>query len=164
MSDPQPTVKKLVLESYLAMVRDSLGARVWQHYYCEIEGVRQDIMDGGSNACAWFVSGILVMHRLIGSSHATVASTVKDLEESGWLHSKQPQPGSIILYEALSFEDGSSHTHLAIYLGDDRAVSTSYADAVPKEHDWRYRDSGERAVAAIYHLPSLINKKPSPLK
>lgn len=165
MSEDQqtPVVKKLVHESYLSMVESSLGSTVWQHYYAEIDGERQDIMDGGSNACAWFVSGILIMHGLIKASHATVSSTVKDLKESGWVVIDQPKAGAIIVYEAQKFEDGSTHTHMAISVGDEQAVSTSYTKAVPIKHDWRYRDHEERTVTEILWFPGLEqNRTPFP--
>lgn len=146
----EPRVKKLVLESYLAMVRNSVGAKVWQNYYAEIDGEKLDIMYGGSNACAWFVSGVLVMHRLIKSTHATVTSTVEDLEVSKWEKIAEPLPGAVIVYAPLTFEDGSIHEHVAIYIGDQQAISTSYRQAVTVEHDWRYRDHEERAITAIY--------------
>lgn len=152
MSERQePQVKKLVLESYLAMAKNSLGAKVWQNYFAEVDGEKLDIMYGGSNACAWFVSGVLVMHKLIDSSHATVASTVEDLEKSQWHKITEPKPGAIIVYAPLTFQDGSTHEHAAIYIGDERAISTSYQKAVPIEHDWRYRDHETREVTAIYY-------------
>ena len=147
----KPKVKKLVLESYLAMTKNSLGAKVWQNYYAEVDGEKLDIMYDGSNACAWFVSGVLVMHKLIGSSHATVASTVEDLEKSHWHKIAEPKPGAVIVYESLTFQDSSTHEHVAFYIGDERAISTSYQKAVPIEHDWRYRDHETREVTAIYY-------------
>lgn len=151
----EPHVTKLVLESYLAMIKNSIDAHVWQNYYAEVDGERLDVMYGGKNACAWFASGILVMHRLIKHSHATVASTVKDLEESGWVTISQPRPGAVLVYEPLTFEDGSSHEHIAFFIGDNAAISTSYAYAVPIQHDWLYREKSERAVQAIYWLAAL---------
>lgn len=154
MSEHQkPVVKKLVLESYLTMVKNSLGAKVWQNYFAEVDGEKLDVMYGGSNACAWFVSGVLVMHKLIQSSHATVASTVKDLEESQWHKITEPKPGAVIVYAPITFKDGSTHEHVAIYIGDEKAISTSYTRAVPIEHDWRYRDHEEREITAMY-LPA----------
>jgi hypothetical protein len=147
----QNVVKKNVLKSYLAMARDCVGAKVWQHFYAEVDGEEIDVMYGGSNACAWFVSGVLVMQKLIKSSHATVASTVKDMEETGFITLTSPKPGSVILYAPKVFEDGSTHEHLAIYLGDDMAISTSFTKAVPILHDWRYRDHTERKITAIYY-------------
>lgn len=151
----EPVVEKLVLESYVSMIHSSIGATVWQHYYAKIDGHKHDIMEGGGNACAWFVSGILTMHKLIESSHATVDSTVNDLRNSGWIDIQEPQPGAVILYGSVTFEDGSEHTHLAFYLGDDKAVSTSYTELVPVVHDWRYRDHSEREVTAIFWKPEL---------
>lgn len=151
MNDSQPEVKKLVLKSYLHMTQDSLGAKVWQHYFAEVDGVEQDIMYGGSNACAWFVSSILVIHKLIGSSHATVTSTIKDLSENGWSDIDEPKPGAVIHYAPLIFEDGTTHEHVAIYIGHQTAISTSYTQAVPIEHDWRYRDYEERKILHIYY-------------
>ena len=147
----EPIVKKLVLESYLAMVKNSLGAKVWQNYYAEVDGEKLDILYGGSDACAWFVSSVLVMHKLIASSHATVTSTIEDLEKSKWHKIAKPKPGAVIVYEPLTFQDGSTHEHVAIYIGDERAISTSYQKAVPIEHDWRYRDHEVREVTAIYY-------------
>jgi hypothetical protein len=39
----QNVVKKNVLKSYLAMARDCVGAKVWQHFYAEVDGEEIDV-------------------------------------------------------------------------------------------------------------------------
>ncbi len=142
-------------DSLVAAVRGSVGAGTWRHYWAVVDGRPCDVLEGGALSCAWFTSSLLVMHGLVAAAHRTVASTVADLERSGWGRVDEPRAGAVLRWEPVVYADGSCHSHLGFSVGDGRAVSTSWRTGAPLEHDWLYRDQSERAVAAIYWHPAL---------
>jgi hypothetical protein len=46
--------------------------------------------------------------------------------------------------------------HIGFYIGNERAISNSSTQRVPIEHDWRFRETRERTVTAIYRGKHLM--------
>jgi hypothetical protein len=90
-------VTPLVLETYLAVIKNSVGSKMFRNFYAEVNGKPTDIMKNGDVSCAFFASSILVLFKLIKETHGTVDSTINDLKESGWLEIKKPKAGSVLI-------------------------------------------------------------------
>ncbi|MBI4175538.1 hypothetical protein HY523_02880 [Candidatus Berkelbacteria bacterium] len=150
MTDQKPTL--LLRESYLAFIKNSVGSRAYRSLYARVDGTKQDLLDNGNRACAYFVSSVLVLFEFIQKRHATVVSTVKDLEESGWqlVDVNQPKPGDVIVWAAKDFDDGP-HQHIGFVLTKSFAVSTSSTKRRVIRHPLTSADG--RPIEAIYRYP-----------
>lgn len=135
MDDKDTKVAPRICDTYLSMVENSVGSKVWQNVWADVDGVKTDVTQGGIKSCAFFVSSILKNFDFIKKTHATVNSTVKDLKESGWKSIAKPKTGAVIVYEAIEFDDGQSNEHIAIFISSKQAISNSYTQKVPVIHD-----------------------------
>ena len=87
---PDKRIKRLIYKTYLAMIKNSIGTKMFQDLYI-LTGDKNKICDAmgrGDKSCAWFVSSVLHLSGFIKSSHATVGSVIKDMEEFGWKRTK----------------------------------------------------------------------------
>ncbi len=105
-------------------------------------------MADGSNSCAFYVSAVLTLLGRMSGVHGTLASTVRDLTESGWVQVAVAdiQPGDVVVWEPKEFE-GVMFRHIGFYIGDDRAVSTSWTKKEVVEHDLR---QDGRAIEQVF--------------
>jgi hypothetical protein len=147
------SVRILALPTYLAMIRNSVGTRLFSRLYAAVDGRRRDLLDGGNLACAFFVTGILAARGLVCSMHATVEGTVRDMEKSGWHRTDRLRTGAVLVWEEAEQVPGSWHRHIGFYLGKGRAVSNDSRLGQPVEHHWTFGKVGSRAkrrVVAVY--------------
>jgi ribosomal protein S18 acetylase RimI-like enzyme len=152
MSQTAPKFERQLFRTYLGVIENAPGTGMFRHFYLRRnDGTEFDAIGDGENACAFFVSSVLVMFAKLKAIHGTVGSTIKDLEESGWEQVKEPQPGDVLSWQPKQFH-GGSHGHIGFYLGDHRAVSTSTSMRQVAEHDLHY-DSENRPVIAAYRFP-----------
>lgn len=133
-------ITPLLFESYMSMIRNSAGSRMFQHAYALVHGRKIDILRSGDLSCAFFVSSILALFhpfKLIQNPpHSTVAGTIKDMKRMGWKEAKKLRPGSVILWESL-VKNGhvkSGNKHLGFYIGGNKAVSNSSKARTPIIH------------------------------
>jgi hypothetical protein len=143
--------KRLYFKSYLQVIKNSVGSNMFRNFYVETPGKGEfDALDDGSDACAFFVSSILTLFKKLSGIHGTVVFTVKDLENSGWQKIEdQPKPGDVLLWEAQSFGD-KMQEHLGFYIGNNEAVSTSYAKKTPVIHSYNF--DGKRKINGVYRM------------
>jgi hypothetical protein len=137
-SDDKP--RRLYFETYLKLIRNSVGTGMFRNFYIEdATGKKLDALNDGSNACAFYVSAVLVLVEQLSGVHGTVKSTVDDLRRSGWheVNEKAMKRGDVVVWEAMEFADGI-YQHIGFYIGNDRAVSTSWAKKVVVEHDLHF--------------------------
>lgn len=142
----------LLFETYLALVKNSVGAKTFRNSYAKVGGKKKDILENGGLSCAFFVSSILVICDLIREIHATVGGTAKDLEKSGWVKIGKPEIGSVIVWEAVDFGRGE-HKHIGFYVGDGKAISNHHKKGFPVVHHWTFGEKNgkeRRKVEAIY--------------
>ncbi len=144
----KPLVKPILSESYLVMIRNSIGTSMFRNLYAKVDGKRKDVLDDGVLSCAFFVSSVLTIFGLIKEAHATVDGTVRDLEESGWRRIREPKPGAVLVWEMRNYKDGSQHRHIGFYVGHGRAVSNDTPTRVLAKHHWTYH--GKRKVDSIW--------------
>jgi len=150
-----------VNSSYLSAIRDSVGSHMFRHLFMvDDHGDRQDILQNGKLSCAYYVAFILYHFHLIKTPHATVQSTVRDLEASGWHQVAEPIPGDVLVWEPSDIHaEGAMHEHIGFYLDHERAVSNSSQKGEIVEHDWTFgvdnQGNPNRRVIKILRLPSL---------
>ncbi len=157
---PNPVVKILVKKSYLAMVRNAAKGEnyMFQNKYALVNGVEQDITDGGSLSCAFFLSAVLYINKLIKDMHANMAGLEKDLEASGWVQISQTREGAVVVWEPRaplkerSYEP--TQLHAGISVGGGRVVSNaSSSTLIPAEFPEDY--DGGRKILRIWWHPEL---------
>ncbi len=161
MNKEAPKVTPRIFDTYLSMVKNSVGSKTWQTVWADIDGVKTDVTEGGIKSCAIFVSSILKSFDFVKKTHATVNSTIKDLKESGWVEIAKPKAGAIVVYEAIEFDDGQSNEHIAICVDDTKAVSNSYTEKVPVIHDIEMTFGGKprKITDILYNDEKLTESK-----
>ena len=148
-----------VLRSYLAMIKNSPGTKIFRNLYVNMSGGKTDVLKNGNLSCAIFVSSILYQWGLITNTHASVESTVKDMSDFGWHKIKKPRPGCVIEWEP-KLINGSINKHLGFYLGKNKAISNRIEKGFPLLHHWTYgTKNGKpvRKVEAIFWNKKLNN-------
>jgi hypothetical protein len=143
---------RLYFKSYLRLIHNAVDSHMFRNFYVETpeQGVF-DALDDGSNSCAFFVSSVLILFKkLEGGIHGTVASTIRDLELSGWQLVDAPQAGDVLVWEAKQFDDGLKQ-HIGFSIGDGKAISTSASTRTPVRHDQNF-GKANRKITHIYRI------------
>lgn len=146
-------VKPMLNETYLAAVKNSVGSNMFRNLYAKVDGEEKDITENGNLSCAFFVSAILVIFKLISEVHATVNGTLRDLKILGWTEINEPRVGAILVWAQKDFGIGGKHRHIGFYIGDGKAVSNNSEKGCPVEHDWSEYDN--RKIETILWHPIL---------
>ena len=153
-------MRLLLKDSYLAMIRNSLGAKLFRNLYAEVKGKEQDILRNGDLSCAFYVAMLLHQFRLIAEPHATVAGLVRDLQRSGWVKSDKVVPGAVVLWEEEAHKSGERHAHVGFVIDGMTAVSHSDNERVPVEHHLTFGSnkdgSPKRSITTIYVLEGFL--------
>ena len=161
---PTRTVRIKKLKSFLAIVENSVRGGnnyLFRNMYADIDGVEKDILEDGALSCAIFASAVLLNLELIKKPHATVSGAVKDMLESRWYDVVQLKPGAVIVWEKIAFAGDEKHSHIGFYIGDDQAISNSFADKCPRRHHITYGTNSDgtpvRKIEKIYWHSELDN-------
>ena len=121
------------------MIHNSVGTKMFRNFYiCKNKKIKDAVINGRLS-CAFFVSNVLNSFGLIKGPHLTVKSTIKDMEEYGWIKIKRPKIGAVISWEEKIMPDKKAHGHLGFYIGNNKAVSNSFVKKTPAIHGWKYR-------------------------
>jgi len=115
-------------KTYSAFIKNSIGTEMFRSLYVkQDDNGSTDVLNDGEYSCALYVSSLLSLLRLISAPHATVESTIEDLESSGWEQTEGPKPGAVIVWAKQQFPgDDELYSHIGFYIGEKKAVSTSY--------------------------------------
>lgn len=151
MSDKTSKVERMILDSYIALIRNSVGSNMFRNFYAKIEGRKVDIMRDGGLSSALYVSSILTLFKFIEGVHGTIDSTEKDLLKSGWKLVNEPKVGGVLIYEALPYNRDGIHKnqrHIAFYIGNNEAISNNADERTPQKHHFSFR--GRRKIEKIY--------------
>jgi hypothetical protein len=149
MAEEKP--RRLQFKTYLQMIRNSAGTEMFRNWYVETrEQGEFDAMSDGEDSCAFYVSAILKIFSKVNAVHGTVASTVKDLEESGWAEVEKPEPGDVLVWEAKQFGD-KKQRHIGFYMGSGKALSTSWKEKKVVEHDLNFAEQN-RKIEQIFRI------------
>ena len=153
------TVKVLQFDTYLDVIKKSVGSTLFQTIFAEVDGEKKDILNKGQYSCAAHVSSILLWFGLLAERHAGVAGLLRDMESSGWQKIDKVRPGAVILWEKWD-RNGSANDHIGFYVGDEKAVCNDPDESTPIERHYTYGvKDGEpvRKIEAIYWHPKLEN-------
>ena len=104
-------------------------------------------MKDGTLSCAFYVSSILTLFKLIGGIHGTVDATMEDIKKNGWKTIKNPRIGSILVWESVDFGNNNFHRHMGFYIGKNMAISNSTELGYPIKHNWKF--DGTRKIETI---------------
>jgi len=142
----------LIFDTYIAVIKNSIGSKLFRNFYAKVDGKKLDIMNNGELSCAFYTSSISVLFDFIKKVHGTVNSTIKDLRGAGWKVIKKPKIGSVMVWEKMIFKKGDIHKHIGFYIGNNQAISNNYKFGYPTKHHWTFNN--KRKVELI-----LWNKK-----
>lgn len=142
-----------IFDTYIAVVRNSVGSKLFRNFYANVNGRKTDVMRNGELSCAFHVSSILALFGLIKRIHGTVDSTVKNLKRFGWKPIARPKIGSVLVWEEKDFGKGDVHKHLGFFIGAKRAISNSRKVRSPIEHSWNF--DGKRRITMILWNPNI---------
>lgn len=145
--------KILVYDSYLKMIKNSVGTKMFRNLYLEKNNRKFDAAKNGYFSCAYFVSNLLLIWGLISGGHATVEGTVKDMEKNGWrkVSLGKAKPGDVIAWEKTKDINGKYHFHNGFYIGNKKAISNDSKKGTPIIHHWTY--NGKRKIITVYRYP-----------
>lgn len=153
-------IELLKKKNYLAMVRNSVKGEnhMFRNLYALIDGVERDIVDDGNLSCAFFLSAVLYVNKLIKDMHANMSGFEKDLSTSGWQQIIEPREGAVLVWEPRPPEKQRAfqptELHAGFYIGNERAVSNgSRSTLMPEEHHYTY--DGTRKIIRIWWKPEL---------
>jgi hypothetical protein len=143
----------LLYESYLALIRNSVGSKMFRNFYALVDGQKRDVIEDGVLSCAFYVSSVLLLSELIKEVHMTVTRTLEDMRESGWVEVPidAAKPGSVVAWELKTFDDGSQHEHVGFLMSENKAISTDYQQGMVVEHEL----PADRKITAVYWHPKL---------
>ncbi|MBI2592295.1 hypothetical protein HYW36_02345 [Candidatus Saccharibacteria bacterium] len=141
--------ERLYFKSFLQMLRNSVGTQMFRNFYVRTpERGEFDALDDGSDACAFYVSAVLVIFGKIGGFHGTVASTIEDLRKSGWQEVEEPVAGDVLVWEKQKPGD-KWQEHMGFSIGKGRAVSTSLTEKAIIEHDHNFGDANRKITQVL---------------
>lgn len=154
-------IEQQIFDSYLAMIKNSVGSKAFRNYYAKYDGKFRDGLKDGELSCAFYVSSILTIWRAIDKPHATVRGLVIALEDAKWKIIKdnsKPKPGDVLIWEAILVDknDKAKNEHCGFYIGNNNAVSASWQKRGIVMHDWQFKDQGGRKITAIYRGKKLM--------
>ncbi|MDP3954070.1 MAG: hypothetical protein Q8Q06_01470 [bacterium] len=142
--------KILAKDNYLAMIQNSIGTEMFRNFYMAIDSQKIDILKNGLLSCAVFVSSILYLNKMISGLHATVDSTKKDIEKSGWKKVENPKVGDVLIWEAMKWPgNDTANKHIGFYISNDEAISNDSFGGSPKKHHLTYGIKDGKPVRKI---------------
>jgi hypothetical protein len=138
MSDQNIIILKK--ETYIKAIENSVGSRIFNSLFVKFSnsGEIKDVLDNGNFSCAFFVSSILSLFKLIDSPHSTVATVQRLLKESpDWrlVDINNIEAGDVIVWKKVTFEDDSQNAHIGFAISGIDAVSTNDKTRVVSRHE-----------------------------
>jgi hypothetical protein len=144
MDNDQPT--KLTRKNFLSSVDGLVGTKMFQHIYVRDEkGSETDALGDGDLSCAYVVSSVLTLYKLIDGPHATVKTTIEKMREGEWRLTSEPVVGAIAYWPAVK-----GNEHIGFVVGDDEIISNSSKERVPVRHNFKM-SNGERPTQFYVH-------------
>ena len=148
-------IQLLLKDSYLKMIKNSVGSLVFKTRYGKINDVKKDLLKSGNYriCCGFFVSSILLIFKLIKEPHLTVNGVEADLEKSNWKKIIKPKIGSILIWEkGKNGEFGNNPTrHIGFYIGKNKAISTHHKTGKPFIHNYKFGKHNRKIEKILWH-------------
>jgi len=131
---PDKHLTKLTAKNYISFIISLPGAAMWQHLYVINEqGDEIDVTGNGDKSCAYMVSSVLCIFQVIDKPHATIKTTLEEMEKAGWKKVDKPTKGAVVHWK----------DHIGFYLSDDFVISSSSLTKVIERHGLIMRDGLE---------------------
>ena len=143
----------ILFDTYIAVIKNSVGSKIFRNFYAKVDGKKTDIMKNGVYSCAFFVSSLLYLFKLLKDIHGTVGGTVRDLKHSGWKKIKKPKVGSVLVWESIDCGNNEFHKHIGFYIGNKKAISNSEKLKSPAMHHWTFginKNNSVRRIESIF--------------
>lgn len=139
-------IKILKSETYLAVIKNSIGSNIFRDIYGLVNNKKVNLTNNGDLSCAYFVSSILLLLKLITDIHLTVDSTVTDLKNNGWkkIANRKISTGDIIIWAGKN-----NHKHIGFYVGNNQAVSNDSKSKKIKKHHYTFNN--KRKIEEVLH-------------
>ena len=146
-------IKLLKYESYLQMIKNSVGTKMFRNLYLEIDGKKIDATENGEMSCTFFVSNVLLIWKLISEGHATIKGTLKDMKKNNWVEIplKHIKPGDVIVWEEKLSNKGRIRSHIGFYISEEKTISNNDGEGIIDIHHWTYNN--KRKIIAVYTYP-----------
>lgn len=138
-----------IRKNYLIKIEASVGSALFKNLYITQRDQSVDVAKDGELSCAIHVSSILALSGLIDGPHATVGTTLKEMNEAGWQLSDNPAVGAVMYWPA--GDDG--HEHIGFWLSRGKVISNSAIKRVPVIHNETMLDG--RTPTRYYIHPEL---------
>ncbi len=139
------------------MIENSIGNKLFNSIIVkEEDGTIRDLLNDGEYSCALFVSSILFLHSFTHKSRSTVMNLEKDLLENSLfkiIPENSIEQGDVIIWESVTYEDGSQNRHIGFAISDSEAISTSYIEKCVVKHsiNKKIENSGEiRKIEKVF--------------
>lgn len=142
-----------LLDSYLAVIRNSRGTRMFRNYIARVDGVTRDITEDGDKSCALYVSSVLTLFGLIRTVQVTVHRTLTEMERCGWKKIRTPRKGCVLVWDEKRNGNGHPRKHIGFYIGGGKAISNNSRRGCPAEH--AHTTYGGRGILTILWHPAL---------
>lgn len=150
---PDKNLEKQVRVTYLAMIKNSPGTKIFNSAFVKDKKTGQifDVLSDGELSCAFFVSSILTLVGFLDKPHSTVKTVVEKLSQDvRWkkVDPKNVTEGDVLVWESVIFEDGTQNEHIGFYIGDGMAVSTSWKKRMVVKHSYDFE--GGRKIITVF--------------
>jgi hypothetical protein len=126
-------VEPLILRSYLAVIKRSIGSPIWQEFYASVNGKTTEVTRNGNVSCAWHITSILKMFSLVDTAQITVHRALDEMERCGWKKIARPRLGCIVIWGAQPADpermkkDKNTYypltRHIGFYIGGGQTVT-----------------------------------------
>lgn len=165
---PPSPLHLLSADTYLAMIRGSVGSAMYRHNFALVDGKREDLVRSGQRSCAFYVTHILLFFQLIREPHLRVAGTVRDLLTCGWEPTTTPKIGDIVVWEEQVFSGSwegvaftnEPHPHIGFYLSPEEAISNIPSAGGPARHHLTFGTTADgspkTSIQAYYTHPTFF--------
>lgn len=141
-------IEPLLFDTYISAIKNSIGSKTYRQIFAKVNGKKKDITENGNLSCAYYVTSLLLIFKLVNEVHATVSGTVRDIEKSGWTQIDKPKVGAIIVWGKKDFGKGDFHSHIGFYIGKNEAISNSPKKGIVEKHHFTYKNT--RKIEKIF--------------
>lgn len=145
LQPPKVKFQYLLEESYLAFISNSLGSKAYQSFFVKKNGQAYDVLRKGELSCAFFVSTVLYVFKLIEAPSFTIARTAEKLVANGAkrVPLNKLKPGDVLVWVSREEKTGP-HNHIGFYIGGTQAISNSDKKRAIARHDYEFK--GKRKI------------------
>ena len=130
--------KILQKETYLRMIENSIGTKQFSSIIVKRNGSdeTEDILQNGNYSCAFFVSSLLTICRMLKEPRTTVKGVRENILSSPQWEEiySEVSPGDIIFWEKVKFDNGSENEHVGFAFNSHEAISTSDKERMVVRH------------------------------